>query len=1032
MKVVFSGGFLTIGLILCILSSCVEKKMTLEQAKQVSVSMRQVSFVPPPRSIEDILSVLDQAHTFDKQITDALRAKADELPPDTDDPAVLAVFYRKRGGAANELGRAGQELSDKRQALAYAETTDKIPSRQMSNLLKSLASAEVKLGNFRTGQALCKQGIRISPSPYHYILLATTLFKMGDFEQGSQAVQAGIALCNRISRKAGGKGLIKIQAARARLNALHFSSRGMHKKAEKYWREYQSTLASLKAKKPSAFIMSHLNLAKNLKSQGRLIEAELMVRKGLKLAVAHSGRYSSLTGSMTGFFGEILLKQGRLSDARKMLLASIDAYEKAGVSHEATSLAKVRVRLGEVMFAKRDFTGALGQFNAIEQDMAGNQFIYNTRVRQNHNLILCHLMTGNTDPAIDAIDFFEKYLKPYYGNRHDKSAEVLAFRGMVNFKQGNIQNALADFGKAVPVLFREKAGEDDFLKIFRRKLIVESYMALLLQIHAAGGEKNHNTNTASQIFMLCQALNTSRVQGALGASGARSAAVDPELSDLVRKEQDASKQIDAMKNSLAELAAAPAQDKEALSVISTNLSALSKAREAFLSEIESRFPKYSEFMNPRAKEFSAIRDILKPEEAMVIFYPISDRVYLWGIPQSGPAAFGVANINNEKLKNMVRQLRYSLAPSPEIFEDIPEFDIDLAREFYTRLFKPVEAGWKNARDLLVVAPGALGQIPFSIMPESVQMPGEDRDLLYDRYRNVDWLIRKVSITRLPSVASLFTLRLFPQTARGENSFLGFGDPVFNISQVADRDTKTIGLAKRGTPIKVRGIRKVKNAKTKPVQNRSVTLGDLNRLPDTAEEILSIARVMDADLSESVFLGKRASEGNLKALNLASVNVLAFASHGLIPGDLDGLNQPAIALSAPDVTAESGEDGLLTMGEILKLELNADWVVLSACNTGAGDGAGAEAVSGLGQSFFYAGTRALLVTMWSVESTSAKKLTTGLFRFQNDNPDSSRARALQASVIDLIDNRKLLYQGKPVASYAHPFLWAPFIVVGDGG
>ena len=108
-------------------------------------------------------------------------------------------------------------------------------------------------------------------------------------------------------------------------------------------------------------------------------------------------------------------------------------------------------------------------------------------------------------------------------------------------------------------------------------------------------------------------------------------------------------------------------------------------------------------------------------------------------------------------------------------------------------------------------------------------------------------------------------------------------------------------------------------------------------------------------------------------------VLVFATHGLVPGDLDGLWEPSLALSAPEVTGEPGTDGLLTMGEVMGLTLDADWVVLSACNTAAGSGAGAEAVSGLGQAFFYAGARSLLVTGWPVETTSATALTTDLFR-----------------------------------------------------
>ena len=211
------------------------------------------------------------------------------------------------------------------------------------------------------------------------------------------------------------------------------------------------------------------------------------------------------------------------------------------------------------------------------------------------------------------------------------------------------------------------------------------------------------------------------------------------------------------------------------------------------------------------------------------------------------------------------------------------------------------------------------------------------------------------------------------------------------------------------------------------------LNKLERLPDTSEEINSIAKVLGASPREDVFLGKEFSKSRVKTMNLADRKVIAFATHALIPGDLDGLDQPALAASSPAVTGEAG-DGLITMEEILKLKLNADWVILSACNTGAAEGQGAEAISGLGKSFFYAGTRALLVTMWSVETTSARKLVTGIFQKQQEDKALSRAQALRQSILNIIDEANLRDEtsGKIIASYAHPLFWAPFIIVGDPG
>ena len=116
-----------------------------------------------------------------------------------------------------------------------------------------------------------------------------------------------------------------------------------------------------------------------------------------------------------------------------------------------------------------------------------------------------------------------------------------------------------------------------------------------------------------------------------------------------------------------------------------------------------------------------------------------------------------------------------------------------------------------------------------------------------------------------------------------------------------------------------------------------------------------------------------------------------------------------------------------MEEILTLDLNADWVILSACNTASGDGDGAEAFSGLGQAFFYAGARSLLLSNWSVETVSAKLLTTGIFEASINDRSLTRAQALQASIKNL-----MAQSADGLYSYAHPIFWAPFTLVGDGG
>ncbi len=212
---------------------------------------------------------------------------------------------------------------------------------------------------------------------------------------------------------------------------------------------------------------------------------------------------------------------------------------------------------------------------------------------------------------------------------------------------------------------------------------------------------------------------------------------------------------------------------------------------------------------------------------------------------------------------------------------------------------------------------------------------------------------------------------------------------------------------------------------------SADLGMLPRLPDTAAELRSIALALGADPKKALHLGKDANEHEVESLDLTNFKVVAFATHGLRPGDLNGLMQPALALTTPIVAGVHG-DGLLTMDKILTLRLDADWIVLSACNSGAGLGANAEAASGLARAFFYAGSRSILVTNWSVHSASARQLVSDLFRRQAADPHISRAEALRRAMVAMIETGEYKNDsGITLFDYAHPLFWAPYTIIGDG-
>jgi CHAT domain-containing protein len=156
--------------------------------------------------------------------------------------------------------------------------------------------------------------------------------------------------------------------------------------------------------------------------------------------------------------------------------------------------------------------------------------------------------------------------------------------------------------------------------------------------------------------------------------------------------------------------------------------------------------------------------------------------------------------------------------------------------------------------------------------------------------------------------------------------------------------------------------------------------------------------------------------------LASYRVVYFATHGYVAGDFHQ-TEPSLALTVPEQPSEL-DDGLLTASEIAQLTLDADWVVLSACNTAAGADNGAEGLSGLARAFFHAGARALLVSHWTLDDKSAMEVMTDTFsRLRADK--LSRSQAFRQAMLSQIQNA-----GAGNRHWeAYPGRWAVFEMIG---
>ena len=1002
--------------------------MSQEEAEKISLPMEEKPFTAPSRRIDDILNVLDQPGQFDSKVTERLKTEMSALPPDNLSDDAKFRFYQKRAFAAFDMGHTKQALEDFRNAQKY--------ERKNPDLLHFLAIAEKSNGNFQQSIDLFKQVVQLTnntkPSTGSYQELVDAYILMGDIETAEKIVQESRVDYNHFRKKGLG-----ITSQMHRIMANISTAKGRYREAEAHLRKalYLQNLPGQKEVHPRPSITARILLSRNLIIQGRYLEGEVEARQTIKEALGLGGIKSELTARTVQNLAVAMIAQGRLNEAEQLNQTAIRILESSGIPDDSNALCTARMFLGNVLSRKGNFTGAMKVYDAAREGMKENRYLYETRFIQNEDLIISLLKTGRWDEALKIISqVYERYKKSF-GEKHFRTILMVALRAMAYSGTGNYKEAFRDFSATAPVLMEQGGKREAMNRITR--IILDAYADFLAAIYGMPKEKELGVPASEEAFRVISYLGSQKTQTALGESSARAAAAyDPGLSDLVRREQDTRKQITALQDifSNAIMARPDQQDQQALKTLKNTIDSLSQANTAVITEINKRFPKYADFINPQPVTIATVQKTLRPGEALISIYTGEEKTYIWAVPSQGESGFSVIPLGGKDLTTMVTQLRKALDPdpAPTTMEEVPEFDLNQAYHLYNRLLAPVESAWIKAQNLLVTVTGPLGQLPLSVLPtKPVQLKKEKGDL-FAEYREVPWLIRQASVTMIPSANALMTLRSLPAGDPLRKNFVGFGDPIFNKEQMTP-DFSERQLASRGAKVQLRAVRNLEKGNLDNNQILSAQLGKLNRLPDTADELKSIAQALRADITNDVFLGKNCSKHRLMSMNLSNRKVIAFATHGLVPGDLDGLDQPALALSTPEITGFK-EDGLLTMDEILQLKLNADWVVLSACNTGAAEGQGAEAASGLGKAFFYAGTRALLLTMWPVETTSARKLATGIFQSQEENKTLSRAQALRKSMLNLIDQETLkdASTGKTIATYAHPLFWAPFIISGDGG
>lgn len=768
---------------------------------------------------------------------------------------------------------------------------------------------------------------------------------------------------------------------------------------------------------------------------GDFQQAEKTLLSALALADQSTYWHDPLYQNVLHTLGLVWINQGRYAEAEKMLLAHYRVQKNQNGSNSLanvpamSSLGELWLAMGRTAEAEaifRDSAAILGKSGEVQQSVLAS------------NLCQLTLALSGQDKNAEAEPVAKRCLELRYqlfGKFHPLVYESMISYGHVLKQLGRYQEALKLQTDALEI------GEGLVTKLLQHQINNLSELALLyLQLdrgkealstldravalklradplemqsdarrsrawtdHLYGlharlliGQNSEigdpNSVAIARAFESVQRARANSSTELLAEAAARRVSNNVKLEQVIRGKRALGVRREKLLKTYSESMSLPqAQRANATEEsIRRELESLDSSAAAFNRQLHAEFPAYEELTNPEPVSVADVQMLLRADEALVTWL-IDQRELLTVVVTRKNVVMHLSVISQDEVTALVRTLR--IATEIPAAGDLLPFPTDRARDLYGLLFGPVEKDLADIKHLILVPDGPLQSLSFGLLQAGAAGTVQDP-------RKIPWLARKYSLTTLPAVSSLRALRTLARPQIKREPFIGFGDPTLSGDGAELRGANIAKLFARG----------------KVADPRAVS--QLQPLPETADELRSIARVLKAN-ENNIYLRDAATETQVKRLPLSRYEVVAFATHGLLAGEFNGIQEPALVLTPP-ATGTDEDDGLLTASEVAGLELDADSVVLSACNTAAPDGTpGAQGFTGLSKAFFYAGARTLLVSHWAVESKSAMKLTTQLFAEQKKG--ASKAQALQRAMMTLADRPET----------AHPALWAPFVVVGEG-
>lgn len=489
----------------------------------------------------------------------------------------------------------------------------------------------------------------------------------------------------------------------------------------------------------------------------------------------------------------------------------------------------------------------------------------------------------------------------------------------------------------------------------------------------------------AEMFELAQ-LSRGAITGEQIQRAAVRLAAAPSVGSWVRAHDDADAKLNELLRRRIELADPDAKaSSESLAELDAQIAKARAALDQAEVELQDKLPNYNALVQ-QAVPAATLFAVLRPGEAFAAISLANSGGWIF-LLRDHTIRIGHIEGGAPRMAALVGRVRASIEPTGA--GDPPKFDTEAAQELYAATFGEVAAGLAGAAELTVAPTGVLLSLPFEVL---LTGPATGATLA-----TAPFLVKQFPIVHVPSAANLVSLRRAAGTVHAARAWFGFGD--------------------------FQPITRAQAAQLYPgpaCAESAGQLASLQALPGAQKELDAARRLFGA-VSADELLGAAFTRTATLKHDLQDYRILHFATHALLPSEIACQQEPAIVTSVPPGEHNAG---LLSATDVmLGLKLNADVVVLSACNSGGSGGRdGGESLSGLARSFFFAGARALMVTHWSMDDQSGAYLVSSTLAGLRAGGQGGLAAALRQVQLKML----------ATAGYDHPFFWAPVVVIGEGG